>query len=80
MLVVFLFVELQLVGVVIRGVSWLFFELKKTFKDFSDFVFVGLKLPKELNLSEALNHGIFYVKEMRKRKRNPSRKRPMLLS
>ncbi len=70
MLVVFLFVELQLVGVVIRGVSWFVFWLKKDTQRFNDFVFVfGLKLPKELNLSEALDLGICCVKEMRKRKR-----------
>ncbi len=47
-----------------------FFELKKTFKDFNDFVFVfGSKLLKELNINQALDLGICCVKEMRGKKK-----------
>jgi hypothetical protein len=74
MLVVFLFMKLQLVGVVmgtlIWFVSWFALDTKKSFEDFCDFVLFGFKFLYKLNLSGGMDPRVM--------KKNP--RRTMFLS
>ncbi len=56
----------------------MFLELKKPHKQFCEFLFVfGLKLHEELNFNEGLDLRISFVKNKKRTKRMPSRKRTL---